>query len=456
MRGRKKKNLIIIILCIILVFMGAGYALLTQTLSINGTSKITGKWNVYIESITATKINGKAINRDAVISDNKKSATFTADLYDEGDYIEYTVLVKNAGTIPAKLNSIQANTTNPSEFVKFTNTAENGYELGPDSTMLFIAKIYVENNTGGTLTDAENIKFVLDLNFVQFETKIENEEEDIGNDYALITTDISLSANDSVNYTYYNDGKLIVSGTGATKDFLLLGANGATLNNAILKFSIPLKYIVKSHKDMTESDLYCNEGNQLYLGVCDIYSSAAMRMAGLVTQEEFNTYWNSGKFSTNGKEWLLDVINEFPGIKYIEIRDGITSIGSYMFSSMQTEQTSISIPNSVSVIKTGAFSGTNFENINFPNNPLFTEISENFCKNCVKLKTLVIPNSVTIIKNSAFRNHKELTSIDFGTGVTTLEDESFYSINGKLTSVTIPSNIITIGANVFGEGTILN
>ena len=52
MRDRKKRNITIISLCCLLVFMAVGYAVLSQALNINGTANLTGEWKVYIDSIT--------------------------------------------------------------------------------------------------------------------------------------------------------------------------------------------------------------------------------------------------------------------------------------------------------------------------------------------------------------------------------------------------------------------
>ena len=54
MRDRKKRNTIIGVLCCLLVFMGVGYAILSQTLTINGIGNVKGNWNVEITGGTGT------------------------------------------------------------------------------------------------------------------------------------------------------------------------------------------------------------------------------------------------------------------------------------------------------------------------------------------------------------------------------------------------------------------
>ena len=69
MRDRKKRTLIIGSLCCLLVFMGIGYALLSQTLNINGTATLTGSWEIYIESMVVKNKSATATSKN--ISFNK-------------------------------------------------------------------------------------------------------------------------------------------------------------------------------------------------------------------------------------------------------------------------------------------------------------------------------------------------------------------------------------------------
>ena len=46
MRDRKKRNIIIGALCSLLVFMGIGYAILSQTLNISGIANMRGEWDI--------------------------------------------------------------------------------------------------------------------------------------------------------------------------------------------------------------------------------------------------------------------------------------------------------------------------------------------------------------------------------------------------------------------------
>ncbi len=121
MENKKKKNIIIVALCCALVFIGVGYAALSQTLTVTGTGNATGDWNIKITNIqiaqdnngnpiktpTATSKSAVPNNTDAV------SATFQVEFLQPGDYIEYDVTIQNKGTIDAVLENLTfAPTTN--------------------------------------------------------------------------------------------------------------------------------------------------------------------------------------------------------------------------------------------------------------------------------------------------------------------------------------------------------
>ena len=108
MRDRRKRNIIIGSLCCLLVFMGIGYALLSQVLNINGTATLTGDWNIYIASITEVTEGNTTTGKSnsATVSSDKLTANFDVELLKPGDYVEYKVVVNNDGDINAVLREL--------------------------------------------------------------------------------------------------------------------------------------------------------------------------------------------------------------------------------------------------------------------------------------------------------------------------------------------------------------
>ena len=100
----------------------------------------------------------------------------------------------------------------------------------------------------------------------------------------------------------------------------------------------------------------------------------------------------------------------------------VTAIGDCAFDGCTV--TSVTIPNSVTTIGSGAFCG------------------------CEGLTSVTIPNSVTAIGDYAFSSCNGLKSVEISNSVTTIGDGAFEWCE-RLTSVTIPNSVTTIGDGAF-------
>ena len=104
MDTRKKKDILIIVMVVALVFMSTAYALLSQQLNINGTATISDSWNVKITNIEAIANSGTA--EAGSVNNTGTVATISPVFYSVGDSITYKVTVENKGSLDAVLNSI--------------------------------------------------------------------------------------------------------------------------------------------------------------------------------------------------------------------------------------------------------------------------------------------------------------------------------------------------------------
>ena len=169
MRINRRKLTIMIVLFSCLLFMGVGYALLTATLNIHGSNQVEGSWNVHIIDITVNSKSQSAVSRD--VAYNNTSASFAVDLFEEGDYVEYTVRVKNDGNINAVLTDVTSSVTNGSNYISMTNSLEQpvsreGESLLIGATMTFTVRIAV-NGQEANLQDSTGSEYTIDLLFNQ-------------------------------------------------------------------------------------------------------------------------------------------------------------------------------------------------------------------------------------------------------------------------------------------------
>lgn len=101
----KGRNIIIGTLLAAILIMAVGYALLSQSLTINGTANITSNWDVKITNITEGTPTGSATNVSPATFTGT-SATFNVNLVKPGDKMVYQITVSNEGTLNAKLTGM--------------------------------------------------------------------------------------------------------------------------------------------------------------------------------------------------------------------------------------------------------------------------------------------------------------------------------------------------------------
>lgn len=109
---KKQNKKILLIISLILLFIGVGYALLSSTLNINGSTIINGNtWDVHFENVKIeTKGNPGSLvfNPDSLsINSNNKVTSFSyaGSLNNPGDKYIISVDVVNSGTIDAMVGS---------------------------------------------------------------------------------------------------------------------------------------------------------------------------------------------------------------------------------------------------------------------------------------------------------------------------------------------------------------
>ena len=172
-----------------------------------------------------------------------------------------------------------------------------------------------------------------------------------------------------------------------------------------------------------------------------------------VTKNGITYSLDGDTLTVSGLEGVVNPAEAFPNwetakqrVRYVEIKNGVTGIGSRAF--VQCRQlTSVSIPNSVVSIGTSAFSDcSSLTKMTIPDS--VTSIGDySFCR-CSKLTSVSIPNGVTSIESCTFYGCNSLTSVSIPASVTSIGNSAFYGCS-SLTNVKIPDSVTSIGNSAF-------
>ena len=194
----KKQNIAIIGVIALILVVSVGYALFSQSLTINGTAKASGNVDVQfitigdIQSSGYTDVNAPtqgdtteaAKARVATISSDGRTLTITVDkLSYPGAYVKVPVTVQNKGTIPVKLKEIKqvdgfgnvtvthGSDSNTSAInVTYTGAATTDAQLNQNDTKdMSIMVKWDENATGpeGTNSVTDSVTFTVELVYEQ-------------------------------------------------------------------------------------------------------------------------------------------------------------------------------------------------------------------------------------------------------------------------------------------------
>ena len=175
----------------------------------------------------------------------------------------------------------------------------------------------------------------------------------------------------------------------------------------------------------------------------DIYRNGGAWYVRNVTPAEANGYsyleGEEGITITgySGSETVLSIpsqINRMPVV-------GIASLEAYYHCGFPDTITSITIPNSVTIIGNGAFAGcSGLTGITIPSS--VTRIGDRAFSECAGLTAVTIPESVTAIGDSAFSGCSGLTRITIPDGITHI-DYAFTDCT-SLATITIPGSVTSI------------
>ncbi len=170
----KKQNIVIIGVIAFILAVAVGYALFSETLTVNGTATAKGDFDVeftevgeitkvgYTEQVAGTKI--------AAISSDKNTLTITVNKLDyPGAYVEIPVTITNKGSIDAKLKNISETgltETNRAVKVTYSGIAASDAKIKQNETQSMTIKVEWDKDIN---TSAEDVTFQVQLNYEQAE-----------------------------------------------------------------------------------------------------------------------------------------------------------------------------------------------------------------------------------------------------------------------------------------------
>lgn len=252
------------------------------------------------------------------------------------------------------------------------------------------------------------------------------------NNYFTSIAEISGSCGANLTWTLYNDGELIVEGTGAMSNYSWDTSPWAIYSESITKATI--KEGVTTIGDYAFQGCRALTSASLPTGLTSIGKYAFQRCEALVTINIPTTVVSMG----TGAFYYCSLTS-------LTLSEGIKNIEQSTFTG--NEFTSVVIPQGVTVIGVNSFCDCKqLESVTIPNS--VQTIGEMAFQYCPKLASVAIPNSVVTIERYAFDRCSSLATITLPESVTSIGDNTFSHCT-SLTSINIPESVTSIGNNTF-------
>lgn len=177
MKKKSGKKVVLSLLALLLLTITVGYAALSTTLNINGTSKINNAtWDVHFANLIVT--SGSVSATKAATIDSATEIDYNVELIKPGDFYEFTVDVTNTGTIDAKLGAapiLNGVSAEQDVYTNYTVTYSDDTAIHANDKLAAGAtkrlKVRVEfdrNITNSQLpTEAQPLNLTFAMNYVQ-------------------------------------------------------------------------------------------------------------------------------------------------------------------------------------------------------------------------------------------------------------------------------------------------
>ena len=262
---------------------------------------------------------------------------------------------------------------------------------------------------------------------------------------------------DSLTWSLYDTGELVIDGTGRMANYgqgkapwlVKSGKISAiTIHDGVTSIGSYAFYGCRSLTSVTIPDSVTSIGWSAFEGCSGLTSVTIPEGVTSIRERAFSECRSLTSVT------IPDSVTSIGGYAFygcngltsVTIPTGVTSIGERAFAYCSS-LTSVTIPDSVTSIGDYAFSGcSGLTSVTIPDS--VTSIGRYAFYGCRSLTSVTIPGSVTSIGGSAFSGCSSLTSVTIREGVTSIGSWAFSSCS-SLTSVTIPAGVTSIGGSAF-------
>ncbi len=248
---RKRRKIVIWLLCSVLLLMAIGYAAFASQLNIKGSTNISTSWDVRITNITSKNVVGTASNLEEPSYTNL-TAEFYTGLVSPGDSIEYDITVTNNGNIDAILDKITiTDSKNPAIIFTTSGLSEGDTLVTSESKVLTVKVEYSNSVTSQPESTESGIEVTLDFSQNDGHTVTPGPTSFSGTVYSRNILD----GDELTSTNYINPGDSIEKIKGYTEDY-------STLNNAnFLKHTIKNGQVESNEVCFIKDGLHCLSGD---------------------------------------------------------------------------------------------------------------------------------------------------------------------------------------------------
>ena len=242
---------------------------------------------------------------------------------------------------------------------------------------------------------------------------------------------------DELQWTLYDDGELVISGTGKMSDYSTSsGTPWYVYRNKIKTLTI------KDGITSISSFAFENCTNLTKVTIPD-----SVLFIGVNAFSNTEYYNNTDNWTDNVLYINNHLIKAADNVdSNYNVRNGTICIADEAFYYNGKIQ-EVTFPDSLITIGNGAFRACWFKKLKIPNNVVF--IGNYAFMQCFKIDSITIPSSVRDIGNYAFYDCRGVKDFIILNGVQNIGDYAFSFPNYASDSITIPESVICIGAAAF-------